>query len=84
MVACLYQMFFGINDHHRAAVADVQAAGAGDHDVVETAILHLHGEMLENMGGFLFVADARRAGGTKTAADEYVMTWFAHVLMVVG
>jgi hypothetical protein len=34
--------------------------------------------MLEQARRFLFMADARRAGGTKTAADEYVMCWFAH------
>jgi hypothetical protein len=39
--------------------------------------------MLEQAGGFFFVADARRAGGTKTAADEYVMCWFAHNLLIV-
>jgi len=37
--------------------------------------------VLEDVRGFFFVADARRAGGTKTAADEYVMIWFAHLLV---
>ena len=72
---------FGINDHHRTAVANVHAAGAGDHDIIQAAVLRLHGEVLEDAGGFFFVADAGRAGGTITAADEYVMCWFAHILM---
>jgi hypothetical protein len=37
--------------------------------------------MLENVRGFLFVADPGRAGLTITAADEYMMTWFAHRLI---
>jgi hypothetical protein len=41
--------------------------------------------MLQQPRGFLFMTDARRAGGTKTAADKYVMCWFAHnYLMIIS
>jgi hypothetical protein len=74
----LIPIALGINDDHGAVVAHVHAARACDEHAVEAAILALHGEVLEQLGGFFFVADAGRAGGTVASADEDVVFGLTH------
>ncbi len=74
----LVPQILGVDDDDRPTVAQVQASGAGNHHVSETAILRFDSEVLEEARGFLFMTDTGGTGGAVTTAHEDMMTGFAH------
>ena len=69
---------FRIHDDDGSLIAEVHAAGAADLHGREPAIVDLLGEVLQERGGFLFVADSLGSCWPEAAADEYVVFRFCH------